>query len=39
MSVILVLALSILMQFSAALYSLILLRHFGGRSFSDDDSS
>jgi len=31
MSVILVLALSILMQFSAALYSLILLRHFGGR--------
>ena len=31
MAVILVLSLSILMQFSAALYSLILLRHFGGR--------
>lgn len=31
MSVILVLTLSVLMQFSAALYSLNLLRHFGGR--------
>lgn len=31
MGVILVLSLSILMQFAAALYSLILLRHFGGR--------
>lgn len=31
MSVILVLSLSILMQFGAALYSLLLLRHFGGR--------
>jgi len=31
MSVIVVLSLSILMQFSAALYSLVLLRHFGGR--------
>lgn len=31
MAIILVLSLSILMQFSAALYSLILLRHFGGR--------
>ena len=31
MAVILILSLSILMQFSAALYSLILLRHFGGR--------
>lgn len=31
MAVILVLSLSILMQFSAALYSLILLRQFGGR--------
>lgn len=31
MAVILVLSLSILMQFTAALYSLFLLRHFGGR--------
>lgn len=31
MAVIFVLSLSILMQFSAALYSLMLLRHFGGR--------
>lgn len=31
MAVILVLSLSILMQFSAALYSLVLLRQFGGR--------
>lgn len=31
MTVILVLSFSILMQFTAALYSLVLMRHFGGR--------
>ena len=31
MAVILVLSISILMQFSAALYALVLMRHFGGR--------